>query len=143
MCNKLIRVVAHYAAYTLSTRIAPPLFFNYNAFDCKTTLRDKKVNIQAPCGGTRDPYFMRFQHSPPLQCRLHFLHYSFLSLSLSPSFCLCCCVTLWRKYVCFTCLMVDLQCCFIAPWLDLKAFWKLQGATWCKSLRHSLQFTCT
>lgn len=83
MCNKLIRVVAHYAAYTLSTRIAPPLFFNYNAFDCKTTLRDKKVNIQAPCGGTRDPYFMRFQHSPPLQCRLHFLHYSFLSLSLS------------------------------------------------------------
>lgn len=64
MPNKIIRVVAHYAAYTLSTRIAPPPFFNYNAFDCEATLRDKKVNIQASCGGTRDPYFMRFQHSP-------------------------------------------------------------------------------
>lgn len=83
-------VVLHYAAYTLLTRIAPP-FLYYNASDCKTTLRDKKVNIQAPCGGTRD--FRRFQHSPLLQCRLHFLYYSPVSRSL------CCRVTLWRKYM--------------------------------------------
>lgn len=51
-------------------------------FNCKTTLRDQKVNIQAPCGGTRDPYFMRFQRSPPFSAGYTFC---ITALSLSRS----------------------------------------------------------
>lgn len=75
-------------AYTLSIRIAPAPCC-HNTFEWETTLRDKKVNIQAPprlpttlVQEHVTPYFTCFQHSPPiphLQSRLHFLHYSPLS----------------------------------------------------------------
>lgn len=92
-------------AYTLSIRIAPPPRC-HNTFELETTLRDKKVNIQAPLPLPTTlvqehvtPYFTCFQHSPPiphlrpLQSRLHFLHYSPRSPpspSLLPLFLLVC-----------------------------------------------------
>lgn len=58
-------------AYTLSIRIAPPPRC-HNTFEWETTLRDKKVNIQAPLTLPTTlvqehvtPYFTCFQHSPP------------------------------------------------------------------------------
>lgn len=92
-----------WSLYALNTYSPTFPFFPlyYNTFDCETTLRDKKVNIQAPCGGTRDPYFMRFQHSPPP----HFWAgntFCITALFLHPPPSLfCCCVTVWGEICMF------------------------------------------
>lgn len=43
---------------------------NVTAFLFYTVSRDQKVNIQAPRGGARDPYFMCSQPNPPLHHHL-------------------------------------------------------------------------
>lgn len=71
---------------------------NVSVFSCYTISHDKKVNIQEPRGGTRDPYFTCSQPIPPpppppppssVQARLSVFS------SRPPSFCDC--VLLWKK----------------------------------------------
>ena len=90
------------------------------------TLRDKKVNIQAPCGGPRDPHFMRFQHGPPprvqaplsLRCSLSWLRVQ-KTLRIKDT-----------KKVCMLNMCSERSA---AMGLDLRAaFLRLQRATWCR-----------
>lgn len=77
----------------------------------------------------------------PLLYRLHSPAQQHFSLFLSLFFVA---VQLCREYnLCLKYPVIELLCCFLAMRLVLKAFCKLQGATWWKSLRHSPQLMCT
>lgn len=99
---------------------------------CKTVLHDTNVDIQAPCGGTRDLYFRL----------LHSVQATLSALQLSLSLILLLCHTLKQNlYVSrvqwsFCCVLVSLRGSVCTR------FGKLQGASWCKSVRHSLKL-CT